>query len=149
MLLYLVITVSFLLDARCDLTLPLSRGGASAQLAGQVSVADQGSGADQVSGAGSAGAPDRAVVLGLLLGVYATTGLAVAGGALPWPVLLVALGLPLLAPVAGARRRPRPERAALPDEAASTCRAHLRLAGALLVVGLAVAAASGTGLPVG
>ena len=94
----------------------------------------------------------RSFTLGLLVAFYVTTGLAIAVGALPWPTLLVALALPLLRKVSGALRKPRPDE---PPEGfpvwplwfAAICFVHTRRAGALLVLGLAVAAATGTGLP--
>ncbi len=94
----------------------------------------------------------RSVTLALLVAFYVTTGLAIAVGALPWPTLLVALALPLLRKVSGALRKPRPDE---PPEGfpvwplwfAAICFVHTRRAGALLVLGLAVAAATGTGLP--
>ncbi|MDQ3611597.1 MAG: prenyltransferase [Actinomycetota bacterium] len=94
----------------------------------------------------------RSFTLALLVAFYVTTGAAIAVGALPWPTLLVALALPLLRKVAGALRKPRPDE---PPEGfpvwplwfAAICFVHTRRAGALLVLGLAVAAATGTGLP--
>ncbi len=96
----------------------------------------------------------RAFTLDLLVAFYVTTGAAVAVGALPWPTLVVALALPLLRKVSGALRKPRPDE---PPEGfpvwplwfAAICFVHTRRAGALLVLGLAVAAATGTGLPLG
>jgi len=95
----------------------------------------------------------RAVTLGLLVAFYATTGLAVAVGALPWPVLVVALGLPLLRKVAGALRSPRPAEPppgfpVWPLWFAALCFVHVRRAGGLLVLGLVLAAVTATGLPV-
>jgi len=94
----------------------------------------------------------RALVLGVLVGFYATTGLAVALGALPWPALLVALALPVLRRVAGVLRVPG--RGEAPGgqrshRSAAALVAHLRRAGGLLVLGLAGAAALGVGLPLG
>ena len=96
----------------------------------------------------------RTVTLALLVGFYATTGLAVAVGALPWPTLLVALGLPLLRKVAGALRRPRPDEPpkgfpVWPLWFAAIMFVHIRRAGALLVLGLLLAAVFDVGLPVG
>ncbi len=96
----------------------------------------------------------RSLTLGLLVGFYATTGLAVAVGALPWPVLLVAAGLPLLRKVAGSLRRPRPDGPppgfpVWPLWFAAICFVHIRRAGGLLVLGLVVAAVADIGLPLG
>ncbi|CAN5130833.1 hypothetical protein BH24ACT10_BH24ACT10_12130 [soil metagenome] len=96
----------------------------------------------------------RGTTIGILFAFYATTGLAVAVGALPWPVLLVALALPTLRKAAGALRRPAPEEPppgfpVWPLWFAAICFVHVRRAGGLLVLGLALAAATGTGLPLG
>jgi 1,4-dihydroxy-2-naphthoate octaprenyltransferase len=96
----------------------------------------------------------RSLTLALLVGFYATTGLAVALGALPWPVLVVAAGLPLLRKVAGALRRARPAEPppgfpVWPLWFAAICFVHIRRAGGLLVLGLAVAAVADIGLPLG
>jgi len=98
--------------------------------------------------------PARGVTTGLMVGFYATTGLAVGVGALPWPVLLVALGLPTLRRAAGALRTPAPAEPPAgfpvwPLWFAAVCFVHVRRAGALLVLGLAVASITGTGLPLG
>ena len=94
----------------------------------------------------------RAFTQGLLISFYVTTVIAVLIGALPWPVLLVALALPTLRQVLVAFRAGRPEQ---PPEGfpvwplwfAAVCFVHVTRAGAALVVGLAVAAIFGTGLP--
>ena len=94
----------------------------------------------------------RMLTIALLVGFYASTGLSVAVGALPWPVLLVAGGLPVLRRAAGALRRPRPDE---PPEGfpvwplwfAAVCFLHVRRAGGLLVLGLLIAAVAGIGLP--
>lgn len=96
----------------------------------------------------------RSVTRALLVGFYATTGLAVAVGALPWPVLVVALGLPTLAKVAGALRRPVPDEPPAgfpvwPLWFAAIMFVHVRRAGGLLVLGLLVAAVLDVGLPLG
>ena len=96
----------------------------------------------------------RAVTIGLLVAFYVTTGLAVAVGALPWPVLLVALALPTLRKVSGALRKPAPAEPppgfpVWPLWFAAVCFLHVRRAGGLLVLGLAIAAVTGTGLPLG
>lgn len=94
----------------------------------------------------------RAVTIGLLLGFYVLTGLAIAVEALPWPVLLVALALPTLRKASGALRRPAPEAPppgfpVWPLWFAAIAFVHVRRAGGLLVLGLAAAALSSTGLP--
>lgn len=96
----------------------------------------------------------RAVTIGILVTFYVTTGIAVAVGALPWPVLVVALALPTLRKVAGALRKPAPAEPPAgfpvwPLWFAAVCFVHVRRAGALLVLGLVVAAVTGTGLPLG
>jgi 1,4-dihydroxy-2-naphthoate polyprenyltransferase len=96
----------------------------------------------------------RGTTIGVLVAFYATTGLAVAVGALPWPVLVVALALPTLRKVAGALRKPAPAEPppgfpVWPLWFAAVCFVHVRRAGALLVLGLAAAAVTGTGLPLG
>ena len=100
------------------------------------------------------GVPDdagaRAATVLLLVAFYAGTGLAVALGALPWPVLLVALALPLLRAVASALRRPRPRpegSAVEPLSSTAILSAHVRRAGGLLVLGLVLAAVFEVGLP--
>ena len=94
----------------------------------------------------------RSVTLALLVGFYATTGLAIAVGALPWPVLIVAGALPLLAKVASALRAPRPVEPPAgfpvwPLWFAAICFVHIRRAGSLLVLGLVIAAVADVGLP--
>jgi 1,4-dihydroxy-2-naphthoate octaprenyltransferase len=69
-------------------------------------------------------------------------------------VLLVALGLPTLRRAAAALRRPAPAEPppgfpVWPLWFAAVCFVHVRRAGALLVLGLAVAAVTRTGLPLG
>ena len=96
----------------------------------------------------------RAVTIALLVAFYASTGVAVAVGALPWPVLLVALALPLLRTVSAALRRPRPDEPPAgfpvwPLWFAAIMFVHVRRAGALLVLGLALAAVFEVGLPLG
>ena len=98
--------------------------------------------------------PARGVTIGLLVAFYVTTGLAVAVGALPWPVLVVALALPTLRKAAGALRTPAPAEPppgfpVWPLWFAAVCFVHVRRAGALLLLGLAAAAVTGTGLPLG
>ncbi len=96
----------------------------------------------------------RLVTIILMLGFYVVTGLAVALGALPWPVLLVALALPTLRKASGAFRRPAPAQPppgfpVWPLWFAAVAFVHVRRAGALLVLGLVAAAVTGTGLPLG
>lgn len=96
----------------------------------------------------------RALSVLLLLGFYVATGVAIAVGALPWPVLLVALALPRLRRTASILRRPAPSEPpngfpVWPLWFAAVCFVHVRLAGALLVLGLLAAAVTGTGLPLG
>jgi 1,4-dihydroxy-2-naphthoate octaprenyltransferase len=96
----------------------------------------------------------RTATRGLLVSFYVITLLCVLVGALPWPVLAVAGGLPVLRKVLGALRAPRPNRPprgfpVWPLWFAAVCFVHVRRAGGLLVVGLGVAAVSGWGLPLG
>ncbi len=96
----------------------------------------------------------RAVTLGLLVAFYATTGIAVAVGALPWPTLLVALALPLLRQVAQALRAGRPAEPPAgfpvwPLWFAAIMFVHIVRAGGLLVLGLLVAAVLAIGVPLG
>jgi 1,4-dihydroxy-2-naphthoate octaprenyltransferase len=96
----------------------------------------------------------RTATKALLVAFYVTVVLAVALGALPWPVLAVALALPVLWKGLGALSRPRPDEPPAgfpvwPLWFAAICFVHTRRAGALLVAGLGVAALAGTGLPLG
>ena len=96
----------------------------------------------------------RGATIGLLLGFYVLTGLAIALEALPWPVLLVALALPTLRKAAGALRKPAPGEPPAgfpvwPLWFAAIAFVHVRRAGGLLVLGLAAAAVTSTGLPLG
>ena len=96
----------------------------------------------------------RTVTKALLLGFYATTVLAVAVGALPWPVLVVLASYPVLRKALGALSEPRPQAPpkgfpVWPLWFAAICFVHTRRAGALLVLGLVVAAVLGLGLPLG
>ena len=94
----------------------------------------------------------RRLTIGLVFGFYGAVVLAVAVGALPWPAL-VALGcLPIAVKVAGALRAPKPAEApegfpVWPLWFAAICFVHTARVGALLVLGLAVSAAFGIGLP--
>jgi 1,4-dihydroxy-2-naphthoate octaprenyltransferase len=84
----------------------------------------------------------------LMAGFYVVVVACVAVGALPWPALAVVAALPKLVPVWRAFGRPKP---ASPPEGfpvwplwfAAAAFVHTRRAGALLVLGLAVAAAAG------
>lgn len=88
----------------------------------------------------------RRVTQWLMLGFYVAVGAAIVLGALPWPAILVAGAGPVLGRCSRALRRPKP--AAPPPGfpiwplwyAAFTF-LHTRRAGALLVIGLALAAA--------
>lgn len=96
----------------------------------------------------------RLVTIVLMLGFYVFTGVAIALGALPWPVLLVALALPALRKASGAFRHPAPAEPppgfpVWPLWFAAVSFVHVRRAGALLVLGLVAAAVTGTGLPLG
>jgi 1,4-dihydroxy-2-naphthoate octaprenyltransferase len=96
----------------------------------------------------------RVLTIVLLVAFYVVTGLAVAVGALPWPVLLVALALPALRQASGALRRPAPAEPpsgfpVWPLWFAAVCFVHVRRAGGLLVLGLLVAAVREIGLPLG
>jgi 1,4-dihydroxy-2-naphthoate octaprenyltransferase len=100
------------------------------------------------------GARARVLTIVLLVAFYVVTGLAVAVGALPWPVLLVALALPTLRQASGALRRPAPTEPppgfpVWPLWFAAVCFVHVRRAGGLLVLGLLLAAVREIGLPLG
>jgi 1,4-dihydroxy-2-naphthoate octaprenyltransferase len=90
----------------------------------------------------------RSVTRATMAGFYVLVVVGVLVGALPWPSLAVAGGIPTLAKVWGPFGRPKP---ATPPRAfpvwplwfAALAFVHTRRAGALLVVGLAVAAAAG------
>jgi 1,4-dihydroxy-2-naphthoate octaprenyltransferase len=96
----------------------------------------------------------RALTKALLTAFYVTTVVAVVVRALPWPVLVVVAAAPLLVKAFQALSRPRPEQPPAgfpvwPLWFAAICFVHTRRAGALLVLGLAVAAVFDLGLPVG
>ena len=96
----------------------------------------------------------RTATAGLLVGFYVTTVLAVLVGALPWPVLAVVLVLPTLRHVLQAFRDGRPDEPppgfpVWPLWFAAICFVHTTRAGGALVLGLAVAALTGAGLPLG
>ena len=90
----------------------------------------------------------RLLTKGLMAGFYVTTVVLVAAGALPWPVLVIALALPKLRQVWPRFHEPRPQERPprwpiWPLWFAPLAFVHTRRAGALLVVGLAVGAAAG------
>jgi 1,4-dihydroxy-2-naphthoate octaprenyltransferase len=90
----------------------------------------------------------RAATLILIVGFYPLLGVCVLVGALPWPALLALGGLYRLAAVWSWFRRPRPEQPPRPLPVwplwyAALAFVHLRVAGPLLVAGLAVAAVAG------
>ena len=94
----------------------------------------------------------RRLTIGLVFGFYLAVVLAVVVGALPWPSLVVLGYLPVAVKVAGALRAPKPEVApegfpVWPLWFAAICFVHTARAGALLVLGLAVSAIFGIGLP--
>jgi 1,4-dihydroxy-2-naphthoate octaprenyltransferase len=96
----------------------------------------------------------RTATVGLLVSFYVTTLVAVALGALPWPTVLVLGGLPVLRRVVGALREGRPDQPppgfpVWPLWFAAIMFLHVRRAGGLLVLGLALAAATGWGVPLG
>jgi 1,4-dihydroxy-2-naphthoate octaprenyltransferase len=96
----------------------------------------------------------RTATKALLVGFYVTTVLAAVVGAMPWPVLAVLGGLPVLRKVWQALSSPRPEEPPAgfpvwPLWFAAICFVHTRRAGSLLVLGLIVAAVLGVGLPLG
>lgn len=87
----------------------------------------------------------RAVTLAMMAGFYVLVASAVALGAMPWPALLVVLALPRLAKVWPHFRRQRPDQPPAgfpvwPLWYAALAWLHVRQAGALLVVGLAIGA---------
>jgi len=87
----------------------------------------------------------RVVTLGLMAGFYALVGVTVLLGAMPWPALLVVLALPRLVKIWPRFRRPPPDEAppgfpVWPLWYAALAWLHVRQAGALLVVGLAIGA---------
>jgi len=90
----------------------------------------------------------RRVTQGLMIGFYVAVVACVAVRALPWPALLALGGLPVLARVWQALDRPRPDAPPAgfpvwPLWFAAIAFLHTRRAGALLVGGLAIAAAAG------
>jgi 1,4-dihydroxy-2-naphthoate octaprenyltransferase len=96
----------------------------------------------------------RTATKALLLAFYVTTFVAVLIGALPWPVLVAAAGIPVLRKAIGALGKPRPDEPppgfpVWPLWFAAICFLHTRRAGALLVLGLGAAAVLDVGLPLG
>jgi 1,4-dihydroxy-2-naphthoate octaprenyltransferase len=87
----------------------------------------------------------RAVTLGLMAAFYVLVALCVLVGAMPWPALAVVLALPRLAKVWPRFRRPPPEEPppgfpVWPLWYAALAWVHVRQAGGLLLLGLALAA---------
>ncbi|MFZ2116697.1 MAG: prenyltransferase [Pseudonocardiaceae bacterium] len=90
----------------------------------------------------------RVATLGLMVGFYMLIVICVLVGALPWPALLALGGLYRLGTVWSWFRQPRPEQPPRPVPVwplwfAALAFVHLRVAGPLLVLGLAVAAIAG------
>ena len=90
----------------------------------------------------------RAATLGLMVSFYLLIVICVLIGALPWPALLALGGVYRLVTVWSWFRQPRPEQPPRPVPVwplwfAALAFVHLRVAGPLLVVGLAVAAVAG------
>lgn len=89
----------------------------------------------------------RQATQALIAGFYVTVAACVAAGALPWPSLLVVVGIPVAVKAWRALSSPRPDQPpenfpVWPLWFAAIAFLHTRRAGALLVVGLAVAAAA-------
>lgn len=87
---------------------------------------------------------------GLMIGFYVTLVAGVALGTLPWPALLAMAAIPALAKASRALAAPRPDEPPprfpiWPLWYAAFAFLHTRRAGALLVIGLAVAAAADIG----
>ena len=87
----------------------------------------------------------RVVTLAMMVGFYVLVAVAVAVGAMPWPALVVVLALRRLAKVWPYFRRPRPQEPppefpVWPLWYAALAWVHVRLAGGLLVAGLAIGA---------
>ena len=85
----------------------------------------------------------RVVTLGMMAGFYVLVGICVIVGAMPWPALVVVLALPRLARVWPRFRRPPPAEPppnfpVWPLWYAALAWVHVRQAGALLVLGLAL-----------
>jgi 1,4-dihydroxy-2-naphthoate octaprenyltransferase len=87
----------------------------------------------------------QVATLAMMVGFYVLVALAVALGAMPWPALLVVLALPRLSKVWPRFRRPPPAEPppnypVWPLWYAALAFLHVRQAGALLVLGLAIGA---------
>ena len=87
----------------------------------------------------------RVATLAMMVGFYVLVAVAVALGAMPWPALLVVLALPRLWKVWPRFRRPPPDEPppnypVWPLWYAALAWLHVRQAGALLVLGLAIGA---------
>src|SRR5271167_984832 len=87
----------------------------------------------------------RVVTLAMMVGFYLLVVAAVLAKAMPWPALIVVLALPRLVKVWPYFRRPPPDEPPAnfpvwPLWYAALAWVHVRLAGALLVLGLAIAA---------
>ncbi|WP_102142911.1 prenyltransferase [Mycobacterium hubeiense] len=87
----------------------------------------------------------RAVTLAMMVGFYVLTAVAVVVGAMPWPTLIVILAVPRLVKIWPYFRRPPPDEPPAdfpvwPLWYAALAWLHVRRAGALLVVGLAIGA---------
>jgi 1,4-dihydroxy-2-naphthoate polyprenyltransferase len=90
----------------------------------------------------------RAATLAMMAGFYLLVVVCVPAGALPWPALLALGGLYRLVTVWPWLRRPRPDQPPRPVPVwplwfAALAFVHLRVAGPLLVLGLAIAAVAG------
>jgi 1,4-dihydroxy-2-naphthoate polyprenyltransferase len=88
----------------------------------------------------------RVITLGLMVSFYLLVLVAVLAKAMPWPGLLIVLALPRLVKIWPQFRRPPPERPppgypVWPLWYAALAWVHVRVAGGLLVVGLAIGAA--------
>ncbi|HZU46777.1 MAG TPA: prenyltransferase [Mycobacterium sp.] len=87
----------------------------------------------------------RIVTLGMMVGFYVLVAVTVVVGAMPWPALLVVLALPRMVKVWPHFRRPPPDEPPAnypvwPLWYAALAWVHVRLAGGLLVLGLAAGA---------
>jgi 1,4-dihydroxy-2-naphthoate polyprenyltransferase len=90
----------------------------------------------------------RQVTKAMMVGFYVTVAIDVAIGALPWPTLVVAAGLPTLLKAWGPMSQPKPSEPPKnfpiwPLWYAAIAFLHTRRAGLFLIVGLAIAAVAG------
>ena len=90
----------------------------------------------------------RQVTKAMMVGFYVTVAIDVAIGALPWPTLVVAAGLPTLLKAWGPMSQPKPAEPPKnfpiwPLWYAAIAFLHTRRAGLFLIVGLAIAAVAG------